>query len=96
MSEYEIAKFDLENVKRLTAKFPSNIPTEVQRIPTVEEEDKWLKLTLYNALYYVLTYGGDLLTLVSPWAGKAWNALIKWKFNWTPQTIPFDLKDLKK
>ena len=94
MSEFELAKIDLEKVKRLTANLPSTIPTEVQRVPTAKEERDILKYLAFNGLVLILDYGGDLISLVSPFAAKAWKAFIKWKFNWTPKELP--IKDLLK
>jgi len=87
---------DPNNFEMMKAKLPSNIPDYVKKIPTQPAEKMWLKLTAYNALYYALIYGGDLISLVSPLAGKAWNQFVKWRFGYDTKQIPIDLKDLKK
>ena len=93
MSEFEMAKIDLEAVKRKTANLPSNIPTELQRIPTEEQKRDIIKYLAFNGLVLILDFGGDLISLVSPKAGKAWNAFIKWRFDWKPKSV--DLSFLK-
>lgn len=109
MSEYEfedskplsdsellgIHKGAFEKVKEQVIKNAFIIPlAEAQRIPTAKEERDIVKYLAYNGLVLILDYGGDLISLVSPFAAKAWKAFIKWKFNWTPKELP--IKDLLK
>ena len=89
MSEYEIAKVDLENVKRKIAKFPSRTPTEVEGVPPLEFENNIVKTVKGHAVWLILTYGADLLSYVSPIAGKAWKHFIKWRFHWESKDLPF-------
>ena len=89
MSEYEIAKVDLESVKRKIAKFPSRTPTEVEKVPEPDWERSFVDVVKGQAVWLVLTYGADLLSYVSPVAGKAWKHFIKWRFNWTSKDLPF-------
>jgi len=89
--EYVLAKLDLEKVKRKIAKFPSRIPTEVEKVPPPDWQDSMLKKLKGHAVWLVLTYGADLLSYVSPFAGKAWKQFIKWRFNWESKDIPFEL-----
>ena len=51
-----------------------------QLIPTVAQEKDIKKFLLYNGLWLVLTYGADLLSLVTPWLGKGFRYLVKFKF----------------
>ncbi len=90
MPEYEIARFDLENVKRQIAKFPSHI-TEEEQIPPPNFQVDILKTIRGHAVWLILTYGADLLSYVSPFAGKAWKHFIKWRFNWQSKDVPIDL-----
>ena len=94
--EYQLAQFDLENIKRMTAKFPSHIPTNIQKIPTEEERKDWIKFLAYNGLWLILTYGADLINMVSPVGAKLFKALVKWKFEWNQKEVPFDIESLKK
>jgi len=90
MPEYEIAKLDLEKVKRKIAKFPNHI-TEVEQIPPPEFQTNILKTIRGHAVWLILTYGADLLSYASPFAGKVWKKFIKWRFNWEAKDLPFDL-----
>ena len=96
MSEYEMAKLDLDKYKMKVANLPSSIPTNVQRLPTKEEENQFLKLILYNGLWLIITYGASALSMVSPLFGKAFGALVSWKFNANQKDVPDVIKDLKK
>ena len=89
MPDYEIAKVDLEGVKRKIAKFPSRTPTEVEKVPEPDWQNSTLKLIKGHAVWLILTYGADLLSYVSPLASKAWKAFIKWRFNWESKELPF-------
>ena len=89
--QYEMAKVNLEGVKRKVAKFPSIIPLEVEKIPTAEVEIELLSKIKGHAIWLILTYGAGLVSLVSPIAGKALKALFKWRFNWTQKDLPFEL-----
>jgi len=42
--KYEIAKYDLDKIVRMSANIPSNIPKEVALIPTVKEEKDIIKM----------------------------------------------------
>ena len=77
--EYKIAPIDLNRYKRLVANLPSHIKEE-QRIPTYKEKDRIINLIKYNAIWLILTYGADLISYVSPLFGKAFKALVSWKF----------------
>jgi hypothetical protein len=91
MPKYEIAKFDLENIKRQVAKFPSRTPTDVEKIPAPNVERDLLRRIRGHAIWLILTYGADLIGYVSPFAAKVWKKFIKWRFNWTSKDLPFDL-----
>ncbi len=62
---------------------------EQKHIPTVEQEKDIKKFLLYNGLWLVLTYGADLLSLVTPWLGKGFGCLVKYKFkgNWKQKEV---------
>lgn len=53
---------------------------DAQHIPSVEKQTDIKKFLLYNGLWLVLTYGADLLSLVTPWLGKGFGYLVKFKF----------------
>ena len=88
---YEIAKVELDEIKRLTAKLPSNIPQSVAKIPTAKAEKTLLQLIKGNSVWLILTYGASLVSLVHPLAGKGLKAFFKWRFNWEQRDLPFDL-----
>ena len=81
-------KTDPKAINRIFAKLPSHIHKE-QKIPTVEQQKDIKKFLLYNGLWLVLTYGADLLSLVTPWLGKGFKHLVKWKFkgNWKQKEV---------
>lgn len=60
-----------------------------QLIPSAERKKDIKKFLLYNGLWLVLTYGADLLSLVTPWLGKGFGYLVKFKFkgNWEQKQI---------
>ncbi len=74
-------------IKRLIKKHPAL--EDEQFIPTPEEEKDIKKFLLYNGLWLVLTYGADLLSLVTPWLGKGFGYLVKYKFkgNWKQKEV---------
>ena len=88
---YDIAPIDLDKVERLTVKLPSNIPKQLAKIPTVEQEKKLLSYIKGNAIWLILTYGAGILSFVSPVAAKALRGFIKWRFNWTQKDLPFEI-----
>ena len=87
--KHRIVEIDLEGVKRKIAKFPSNIPLKLEKIPTPEEESELFSLIKGNAIWLILTYGASLVSLISPAIAKILKALIRWKFNWESKDIPF-------
>ena len=91
MNDYKIARMDLAKVKRKIAKFPGRIK-EAQHIPPPEFEKDILKTIRGQTIWLILTYGADILSYVSPFAGKAWKHFIKWKFNWKSKDLPFGLE----
>lgn len=66
------------SVERRVMKHP--VLEDEQLIPTVAQEKDIKKFLLYNGLWLVLTYGADLLSLVTPWLGKGFRYLVKFKF----------------
>ena len=88
---YEIAEVDLDRIKRLTAKLPSNIPQSVAKIPTESAEKSILQLIKGNSVWLILTYGASLVGMVHPLAGKALKALFRLRFNWEQKDLPFEI-----
>ncbi|KKL52205.1 hypothetical protein LCGC14_2287770 [marine sediment metagenome] len=66
------------SIKRIHRKHPAF--KESQHIPTVEQQVDIAKFVTYNGLWLVLTYGADLLSLVSPWLGKGFKWIVKRRF----------------
>ena len=90
MNDYKIARIDLAKVKRKIVKFPNSLK-EAQHIPPPEFEKSILTTIRGHTVWLILTYGADLLSYVSPFAGKAWKRFIKWRFNWESKDIPINL-----
>ena len=76
-----------EYIKKTHNKHPAL--KEQKHIPTPKEEKDIKKFLLYNGLWLVLTYGADLLSLVTPWLGKGFGYLVKYKFkgNWKQKEV---------
>jgi hypothetical protein len=85
----EIVKVNLDQVKRKIAKLPSRIPTDVEKVPPPDWDRKLVDVIKGHAVWLILTYGAELLSYVSPFAGKAWKKFIKWRFNWESKDLPF-------
>lgn len=88
MTEYKIAEINLNKFDRMKVKHPNRIK-KAQRIPTVEEEKKLGEFIAYNGLWLILTYGADLLGMISPWVGKGFSTLVDLKFkgNWKQKQV---------